>query len=109
MAAGGNWDLNQNLNNGRVEWPTGPIVLTGGETATWVEAWVVQRSTGASQRTVQSNFNPANPKWNADGHPWKQGTFLPGPAMGIALLAASAPGNPPTSTFYWWVDMVDLA
>ena len=108
MAAGGKWDSTQNLNGTRVEWPTGPLELGPNEIPYWIEAWVVQRSTGASQRSDQSSgWGPAT-KWIADGNVWKQGDFIPGPAVGIALLAVRNPGPPVTSAFYWWVDMFDL-
>ena len=105
--AGGNWDIDQQLTAGQVQWPTGPLVLASGETPKWVEAWVVQRSTGASQRTVQSNFSPlpSPPKWVANGGLWIHGTFSRGPALGIALLA-SEQGS--TRLFYWWTDMIVL-
>jgi hypothetical protein len=107
--AGGNWDGQQNLNGGRVEWPTGPLLLDAGEIPYWVEAWVVQKTTGASQRTDQRVFGNAPNRWTADDHPWKQGDFQAGPALGIALVAAKIPGNPDKSTYYWWVDIVELA
>ena len=111
----GRWDYNQHLNTlstgtNRVEWPTGPLTLASAtEQPTWVEAWVVQRSTGASQRTVQRVFG-APGRWRADGIPpgWIQGSFQVGPALGIALLA-SHDNATSTDRNFWWVDIIDLA
>lgn len=104
MAA--NWDLFQNLNSGRVEWPTGPLLLNSGEIPKWVEAWVMQSSTGASQRTAQWTGWVPN-YWTADGIPpgWINGQFQAGPALGMALLAYDSSG---TDKFYWWFDVVVL-
>jgi hypothetical protein len=58
MGSGGNWKFKQKLRNKQVEWPTGPLTGFGSnETPTWVEAWVVQRTTGASQRTFQKTWS----------------------------------------------------
>jgi hypothetical protein len=120
----GNWDFHQTLNpnTGRVEWPTGPLTLAGTETATWLEAWVVQSSTGgvvhgvgpgvshagASQRTVQKVFAVPG-YWTAVGIPpgWIQGSFQAGPALGIALVA-SRDNSTNTDAFFWWLDVIDL-
>jgi hypothetical protein len=105
----GRWTYQQNVNTqtGRVEWPTGPLNLIGGEQATWLEAWVMQRSTGASQRTFVTAFNNPN-QWIADGFQnggWKQGTFAQGPAIGIALVSTR---NGNVSDSYWWADEILL-
>ena len=48
--AGGNWHPVQYIAaNGRVEFPKGPLVLTGGDRPTWIDAWIVQASTGSAQ------------------------------------------------------------
>jgi hypothetical protein len=65
----------------------------------------MQNSTGASQRSVQAG-NYVNGQWLADGQPWRQGTFTPGLAMGVAMVAVSGPGG--TSAFYWWADAITL-
>lgn len=106
----GSWDLNQNINFGthRVEWPTGPLGLEPGETPKWVEAWAMQSSTGASQRTAQwTGWAPNYVVWTADGIPpgWINGQFQPGPALGISLLAYDSSG---TDEFYWWLEVVNL-
>jgi hypothetical protein len=118
--AGGNWDWTQNLTAaGEVQWPTGPLPLADPtEIPTSVVAWVVQRSNapganrvaGASQRTVQlPPFGPG--RWAADGGVVRQGTFVPGPALGIALAQGYIPGvggAPDVDTFYWWADPILL-
>jgi hypothetical protein len=105
-----NWNLNQNINFGtrQVEWPTGPLDLKTGEIPKWVEAWVVQGSSGAGQRTAQwTGWAPNNVVWTADGIPpgWINGKFQPGPALGIALLAYELNGVQGT---YWWLEVVNL-
>ena len=111
---GRNWDPYQNINfdTKHVEWPMGPLTFEDymvAPTPKWVEAWVVQTSTGASQRTAQwTTWAPG--RWTADGIPpgWRNGTFQTGmPASGIALLATH---NAQTNTFEfeWWVDAVVL-
>jgi hypothetical protein len=102
----GRWEQYQNLNAGRVEWPTGPLD-TEGETPIWLEAWVVQRSTGASQRTVDTTFGVPG-HWTASGTPSLQGQFQPGSATGIALVALHNTASN-KDEFYWWVDDITLA
>jgi hypothetical protein len=110
----GNWNSPLNLNvfsagRKRVEWPAGPLTVDAGDVATWVEAWVVQRSTGASQRSVQSAFQPGDTTWLADGGTWVEGSFAPGWAMGIALVSTVRDkATHAGAKFYWWVDMVEL-
>ncbi|WP_119271272.1 hypothetical protein [Taklimakanibacter deserti] len=108
--AAGNWDQYQALNNGtgQVEWPQGPMTLGKNERATWLEAWVMQESTGASQRTVQRVFGTPM-RWNTVGIPpgWIQGTFEAGPALGVALLT-SRDSAKKTDDFYWWIDVVEV-
>jgi hypothetical protein len=105
-----NWDPSQNINFGswQVEWPQGPMTLDKGVEPRWVEAWVVQSSTGASQRTVQTT-GWAPHRWTADGIPpgWKNGSFQDGPALGIALLT-SHNNTTNSDENLWWVDAVDL-
>ena len=121
MAA--NWNYYQNVEYGseHVEWPTGPMTLTPGFEPRWVEAWVVQSSTGdpnvisgagASQSTSQrSGWVPGNSSWTADGIPpgWANGSFEPGPALGIALLASRKGVSAPYDfEFDYWVDIIEL-
>lgn len=112
-----NWDPSQNLNKGQVEWPQGPLTANNGQdfptagwTARWLDAWVVQPSTGASQATYLSNQSGPWPpgRWVADGIPpgWRSGTFQPGLALGIALLAFRK--GTPNDEFEWWVDAINL-
>jgi hypothetical protein len=113
-----NWDFYQNINFGtsRVEWPMGPMALTPGFAPRWVEAWVVQSSTGvvtsgagASQSTSQrSGWSPGSTRWTADGIPpgWVNGSFQPGPALGIALLASR--DSTGADEFDFWLDVVCL-
>ena len=105
----GNWNQAQNLNPDtyQVEWPSGPLPVAQTETPKYLEAWVVQRSSGASQRTAQTHFGSPGSDWNADENPWKQGNFQPGWALGIALVALR---NTATNKdeFYWWIDEINL-
>jgi hypothetical protein len=108
----GNWDPNQNLNTNthQVEWPMGPRTSSSStEAPTWLEAWVVQSSTGASQRTFQRVFGVPG-RWTADGIPpgWINGRFQPGPALGIALLASHDSATN-ADTFFWWLDVIELS
>ncbi len=108
MGSGGNWKFKQKLRNKQVEWPTGPLTAFGSnETPTWVEAWVVQRSTGTSQRTVDTTFGVPG-HWTASGTPSLQGQFQPGSATGIALVALHNTASN-KDEFYWWVDDITLA
>src|SRR5262245_60239239 len=103
-----NWDPNQNLNGSRVEWPTGPLTFDRNtEEPTWVEAWVMQDATGASQRTGQSK-GWVKGHWTADENPWKQGAFQSGPALGIPLAAWKDTADG-TSHSEWWVRIVNLS
>jgi hypothetical protein len=113
-----NWDLWQKINfgTGQVEWPTGPMMLASGETPTWVDAWVVQYSMGASQSTRQwTNWVPTLDRWTAAGIPpgWKNGNFQPAaagqawPALGIALLA-SHNSTTGTDEVFPWLDLIVL-
>jgi len=100
----GNWDQIQYINatTGRVEWPTGPVTVDG--TPKFLEAWVLQRSTGASQRTVQTVFDVPG-RWTAGAGASLQGRFQEGSALGIALVASQ---DGATNEFYWWIDELDL-
>jgi hypothetical protein len=113
-----NWDTYQNLSTtNRVEWPTGPMTgLNQGSAPRWVEAWVVQGGgmgpgntwTGPSQGTTQSSWSGwvAN-RWTAAEPGWINGSFQPGPALGISLLALrnSTAGS---YEYDWWFDVVVL-
>jgi hypothetical protein len=114
----GNWNpkLPINANDGFVEWPTGPLFPSDGETMLRVEAWVMQNTTGAIQMTYQTNF-PAHPtRWTADrvwypqnasgyNPPWTGGLFRPGPALGTAVAIATR-GS--VQSYYWWTQEVEL-
>jgi hypothetical protein len=109
----GNWNLNQNINSytNQVEWPTGPLTLNPGEDPIWIEAWVVQSTTGASQNTAQSaGWAPNYVLWTADGIPPGSinGQFTSGPALGIALLATHN-NNTGEDDAYWWLDLIILS
>src|SRR4026207_1948905 len=108
MGSGGNWKFKQKLRNKQVEWPTGPLTGFGSnETPTWVEAWVVQRTTGASQRTFQKTWSGGYSKWTADKRGLWQGKLRKGPAVGIALLS-SHDSIANDDYYYWWVDQIKL-
>src|SRR5262245_51887375 len=107
-----NWDPSQNINYGswQVEWPQGPLTFDDpvNEQPRWLDAWVLQASTGASQRTAQrSGWAPG--RWTADGIPpgWKNGSFEEGPALGIALVAWHN-NKSGTDEYEWWVDALHL-
>ena len=108
----GRWDPNQNLDatTHQVEWPTGPLFFDSTtEAPTRLEAWVVQDSTGASQRTVQTAFTAFKSpgRWTADGIGpglgWIQGEFQLGPATGIALVASHDSATNTDKFFRWEV------
>ena len=107
MGSGGNWKFKQKLRNKQVEWPTGPLTgFAGTDTVTWVEAWVLQRSTGASQVSSHGPLAPGATQWKADNFRWKDGTFRNGPALGIALVSWEDAAN--NYHNYWWVDDITL-
>jgi hypothetical protein len=84
-ASGGNWDTNQHLHSGRVDAPTGQLTLIPQSQVRRVEAWIVQDSTGAIQRTVQTK-NFVQDKWTAGEELWIDGDFQIGVAHGTALV-----------------------
>ena len=100
--AGGNWDSPLKISQyGRVEWPQGPLTLDQNvnEQARYVEAWVVQASTGSAQSSRGRAYNFPPGKWKADFEVYRRGNFLPGPAVGIALVWARIGVN---NTYFWW-------
>jgi len=109
--AGGNFDQQLNIaGNGFVEWPTGPLVRADGETILRVEVWILQKYTQSVQMSYQDTFG-ANPSaWLADKawypKPWVGGSFVPGPALGIAVLVAMFPTA--ARNYYWWSEEVEL-
>src|SRR4029450_9709796 len=66
LMPGSNWNPTLPINGGFVEWPAGPLFLSGGESMVRVEAWVMQGTTGAIQMTYQVNFPPNPTAWLAD-------------------------------------------
>ncbi len=104
--AGGKWHPVQNINpvTGRVEFPKGPLDLAAGETARWIDAWVVQSSTGSAQTfygTPSSGaFGTAN-EWTANVRLHNQGKFIRGPAVGIAVLYVK---DGKRNKYFWWCD-----
>jgi hypothetical protein len=102
--------FNQILNTGtyQVEWPTSPLAVARTETPTYIEAWVMQGTTGASQRTREKVFGVPG-RWIAVGIPpgWIQGRFEAWQALGIAL-AASHDSVTDTGGYFWWIDKIDL-
>ena len=115
LAGGGNWDYIQDLvdqGNGAfaVNWPKGPLVgIRGHENPDYVEAWVVQRTSGASQRSFQRVF-ASRDAWMADQQSggWRRGSFTAGPALGIALLSVRDDRDPTKFSHYWWTDEIFL-
>jgi hypothetical protein len=111
--AGGNFDDPQTLNGGRVEWPTGPLTLAANETPLWIQAWIVQASTGSAQTcwgAPQHNSFPPG-RWIANLNQFNRGTFQPGFAVGIALVWTQiGPANTPRPAYFWWCgDPIRLA
>lgn len=98
-----NWDPVQNIAaNGRVEFPTGPLALGVNETAKWVDAWIVQSKSGSAQTyygSATSGAFGAAGKWIANVRHYNRGTFLPGPAVGIALVYVKDGNN---NEYLWW-------
>ncbi|HWY82604.1 MAG TPA: hypothetical protein VNY10_11865 [Roseiarcus sp.] len=92
----------------------GDLTVDPGYAPTWVQAWVVQgagmgagiTSTGPSQNAAESSWSGWAPgRWTAAEPGWINGSFNPGPALGIALVALrSATGT----EFDWWFDVVNL-
>jgi hypothetical protein len=111
--AGGNFDspLKINPGSGFVEWPTGPLVRSDGETVLRVEVWVMQQSTGGIQFTFSASFPYGSSTWKADQPwlpklgDWKNGLFKPGAALGIAVLISTKSNR---QEVYWWTQEVDL-
>ena len=100
----GNWDPVQYIAaSGRVEFPTGPMApLAAGETAKWVDAWIVQSTTGTAQThygSVGSNAFAVANRWTANVRLYSRGRFQPGPASGIALLYVRDGNN---NEYFWW-------
>jgi hypothetical protein len=98
-----NWDPVQYITNGLVEFPTGPLVLTGTQKPKWVDAWIVQSSTGSAQTYYGSRGSGAfavNGHWIANFRHYSRGTFLPGPAVGIALVYWKDDDN--NNGYIWW-------
>jgi hypothetical protein len=77
VGSGGNWNATQTLgSNGQVTYPNGPLIgFTAADTVSWVDAWVVQRSTGASQASNHGALPTGAQYWKADRVLWKDGTF----------------------------------
>jgi len=103
--AGGNWHPVQYIAaNGRVEFPKGPLSLTGGEKAKWVDAWIVQSSTGSAETYYGSDSSDAFDvpgEWTANVRLYNRGKFKPGPAVGIALLYVKDGNN---NKYFWWTE-----
>ena len=97
-----NWDLFQHLTNGQVLSSTGPLVLTGNQMPKWVDAWIVQSSTGSAQTyygSASSGAFAVGGQWKANVRLYSRGTFLPGPAVGIALVYWKDGNN---NGYIWW-------
>jgi hypothetical protein len=103
--AGGNWHPTQHIAaNGRVEFPKGPLALTGGDRPRWVDAWIVQASTGSAQTyygSVASGAFTVAGEWTANVRLYNKGRFQPGPAVGIALLYVKDGDN---NEYFWWTE-----
>jgi hypothetical protein len=104
IMSGGNWHPVQYIDamSGTVKFPIGPLILNPGEVARWVDAWIVQSSTGSAQTCYGSigsgAFGTPN-QWTANVFLYNKGRFRPGPAVGIALLYVRD-GN--RNEYFWW-------
>jgi len=109
--AGGKWHPVQKIHpvTKLVQFPKGPLVLATGETPKWIDAWVVQSSTGSAQTCYGSATGtpsalPAFPtatEWTANVISYNKGHFKPGPAVGIALLYVRDGSK---NEYFWWSD-----
>jgi hypothetical protein len=112
--AGGNWDPVQNITSGRVDFSTGPLDLTGlpgNPTPRWVDAWIVQSSTGSAQTYYGSKGSGAFAvagHWIANVRLYNRGTFLPGPAVGIALVYWKDTNSSSKGYLWWSEDPIEL-
>lgn len=114
--AAGNWNPTLPIAaSGFVEWPAGPLVLADGELMVRVEAWVMQKTTGAIQMTFQDVFPTGPVSWIANKvswpkppgfPPWSGGLFQPGPALGIAVAIATKKS---VQSYYWWSEEIGLS
>lgn|SRR5689334_11015619 len=106
----GKWTPTLNISEyGFVEWPNGRLV-SDGETMLWIEAWVMQDSTGAVQMTYQADFEEGATTWTANNprypEPWTSGLFEEGAALGTAIaISRTAAGE---QLYYWWTQEVNL-
>jgi hypothetical protein len=112
MPANFNQQLYVNAATGYVEYPTGPLVRVDGEQLLRVEAWVMQKLTGAVQMTWQDTFAApynvwvADKKWYPQAASWAGGVFQKGePALGVAVLISLRMGVP---KYFWWSEEVEL-
>jgi hypothetical protein len=103
--AGGNWHPVQYIAaNGRVEFPKGPLDLSPSERAKWVDAWIVEASTGSAQTYYGSDASDAfdvADEWTANVRLYNRGRFEPGPAVGIALLYVKDGSD---NKYFWWTE-----
>jgi hypothetical protein len=114
----GNFNQFQIINDdGRVEWPWGPLTVDSGFSATWLQSWIVQGGPkdpnetqfylGPSQSTNESAYWSGFPQdyWLASEPGWLSGRFSKGAAVGIAVLAVYDGTN---YKYEFWVDPVTL-
>jgi hypothetical protein len=111
----GNFNYFQTINNGRVEWPWGPLTVDQGFNATWLQSWVVQGGPAAAGTTfypgpaqsTNESFWSGFPTgyWVATEPGWLSGSFNSGSAVGIAVLAVYDGTN---YKYEFWVDPIYL-
>jgi hypothetical protein len=110
ILAAGNWYAQLPIEYGFVEWPSGPLELDSDihEKMVWVEAWVMQKATGAVQMTYQAEFEDPK-KWTANlpryPEPWTGGLFKPGWALGTAIAISNTDYG---QQYYYWIQEVAL-
>lgn len=108
----GKWDQTFNISEyGFVEWPGGTLELKEHEEMLWIEAWVMQQSSGAVQMTYQAEFDEDSGTWTAANprypEPWTNGKFKEGAALGTAI-AISKKTDTGEQLYYWWTQEVEL-
>lgn len=98
-----------NKDNGCL-FPRGPLQLATGETPLRVDVWIFQKRIDGTQTACmafQDTFSPGTTVWATLGHPVHiGGPFLPGPAVGMALLVYEEADK--SIAVYQWAEAILL-